>query len=61
MKIDLQTKFRRRLERIVIKMASLGDALLYILSATLVLGGLERRASRRFPLKKTDGQQTTEH
>ena len=52
MKIDLQTKLRRRLERIVIKMASLGDALLYIMTATLVLGGLEKRASKRFPLMK---------
>ena len=55
MKIDLQTKFRRRLERVVIKMAALADALLYISSATLVLGGLERRASRRFPAKKNAG------
>ena len=52
MKIDLQTKLRRRLERMVIKMASLGDALLYIMTATLVLGGLEQRASKRFPLMK---------
>ena len=52
MKIALQTKLRRRLERMVIKMASLGDALLYIMTATLVLGGLEKRASKRFPLMK---------
>tara|TARA_B100000949_G_C14146695_1_gene392968 strand:- start:85 stop:255 length:171 start_codon:yes stop_codon:yes gene_type:complete len=52
MKLDKKTTFKRRLQRLYIKCATLVDIAIFFVTFSFVLGGFEKRAREKFKVEK---------